>query len=810
MLHDFRFALRSLARTPGFTSVSIVMLAIGIGLSIYMFGAINAFALKPLPFAQADRLVHFVYTERGNRGRNLSLPQADWLDLRARQTALQSLAGYYQGTANLGGLDTPPERLSGAWVSPDAFGTLGIKPVLGRDFVAADAAAGAPRVALIGMRTWQLQFDADPHVVGRHVRINGDDVTVVGVMPERFAFPVAESVWLPLSLDRAVADGNEAVIETFGRLREGVTPAQAQTQFDGLMQTLASERGKPLRGDAAKVEAFSDAFILPQIRQSTTAMSIAVLLVLLIACANVASLTLARFSARTRELGVRSALGASRRRLVGQVLAETLIIAAAATALGYFAASLWVRSGEGTDSLAGNLPYWIDFRGDVRDAAFAAAIAFAAALLAGLAPALRSSRLDVQASLSAGGNTGLGNVRGPGRFLVSAEVALGVILLIGAGVAIRSALDAQASELGIRTQGILTGRIALSETDYPEAAARERFALELERKLGALPGVESAAIASTLPLMGYERQEYAKVGDAVDADTRLPQAWSTRVSDRFFDTFGVALREGRLFDARDRADSTPVAIVSAAFAARVWPGQSALGQRVRLQPQRGEKPWMEVVGVVADSVQSDYIQTDATNPAHRGDGNVYRPLAQDPPAFVSFALRASGDAGALGESVRGAVRSIDADLPVYWLRPIEEWRARIFWGTDLLARMFGAFAVFAVLLAAAGIYAVLAFDVTRRTREIGLRRALGAPAGSVLAMVLRRGGRQIAVGLAAGLPLAFAFTAMLAQMLMPGSRSDPLVYLAVVGVLGVAVLFAAWLPARRALRVDPMVALRNE
>ena len=810
MLHDFRFALRSLARTPGFTLVSVLMLAAGIGLSIYMFGAINAFSLKPLPFAQADRLVHFQYTERGNRERNLALPQADWLDLRARQTALQSLAGYYQGTANLGGIDAPPERLAGAWVSPDAFGVLGIKPVLGRDFTNADAAAGAPRVALLGMRTWQLQFNADPNVVGRHARINGDDVTVIGVMPERFAFPVAESVWLPLSLDRAGADTEEPMVNTFGRLRDGVSMAQARAQFDGLIGALSSERGKPLRGDSAKIEPFADEFILPQIRQGTNAMSVAVLLVLLIACANVASLVMARFSARTRELGVRSALGASRRRLVMQVLAEAMLITAIATPLGWLGADLWVAHEAGSTELNGNLPYWVDFGTDFHDVLFAAAITFVAALAAGLAPALRSSRLDVSASLSAGGNASLGNTRGLGRFLVSAEVALSVVLLIGAGVAVRSALDAQASELGIRTQGILTGRIALPESDYADAAARERFAQELEDKLGALPGVESTAIASTLPLMGYERQEYAKVGDVVDDNVRLAQAWSTRVNDRFFDTFGVALREGRLFDARDRADATPVAIVSAAFAARAWPGQSAIGQRVRLQPKEGHKPWMEVVGVVADSVQSDYIQTDATNPAHRGDGNIYRPLAQDPAAFFSVALRSSGDVGALGESLRNAVRSLDPNLPVYWLRPMEEWRARIFWGTDLLASRFGVFSIFAVLLAAAGIYAVLAFDVTRRTREIGVRRALGAPAGSVLAMVLRRGAKQVAIGLAVGIPLAFAFTAMLAQMLMPGSRTDPLVYLAVVAVLGVSVALAAWLPARRALRVDPMVALRNE
>lgn len=810
MIRNVHFALRSLARAPGFTSIAVLMLAVGIGLSIYMFGGINAFALKPLPFAQADRLVHFEYTERLNPGRNIALPQADWLDLRARQTTLQSLAAYYQGTANLGGLDAPPERLAGAWVSPDAFDTLGIRPVLGRDFDVSDAAPGAPRVALIGMRTWQLQFNADPDVVGRQARINGNEVTVIGVMPEGFAFPVAESLWLPLSLDRTAANADELLLKGFGRLRDGNSIARAQAEFDTLVAALASERGKPLRGDSAKLEPFADEFILPQIRQSTVAMMLAVLLVLLIACANVASLMLARFTARGRELGVRSALGASRRHLVAQVLTEALIIAGLATLLGYLGASLWIQADSGGDALAGNLPYWVNFDTDIRDVAFAAVIAFATALLAGLAPALRSSRLDVRASLSAGGHASLGAGRGPGRFLVSAEIALSVVLLIGAGVAVRSALDAQSSDLGIRTEGILTGRIALFETDYPDAATREHFAGELERTLAALPGVDSVAIASTLPLMGDERQEYAKTGSVIDDDIPLPQAWSTRINEHFFDTFGIGLREGRLFDARDRADGLPVAIVSATFAERAWPGESALGKRIQLQPRRGEKPWMEVVGVVADSVQSDYVQTSATIAAHRGDGNVYRPLAQDPAAFVSFALSARGDAGSLGESVRTAVRALDPNLPVYWLRPMEEWRALIFWGSDLLARMFAAFAVFAVLLAAAGIYAVLAFDVTLRTREIGVRRALGASAARVLAMVLQRGGRQVAIGLGIGLPLAFAFTALLAQMLMPGSRSDPLVYAVVIGVLALAVLLAAWLPARRALRIEPMTALRSE
>ncbi len=811
MLHDLRFALRSLLRSPGFTLVCVLMLAVGIGLSVYMFGAINAFALKPLPFKDADRLVHVEYTQRASQGRSLALPQADWLDLRARQDVLGPLAAWYQGTANLGGLQSPPERLSAAWISPDAFDVLGVQPALGRGFGAADAKPGAAAVALLGQRTWQLQFNADPAIIGRPVRINGHAVTVVGVMPEGFAFPVNESLWLPLATDRASAPGEDgALVQAFGRLREGVSLAQARERIDALVQTLAAERSEPLRGDMARVEAFANEFIQPQIRQSTLAMFVAVLLVLLIACTNVAALMTARFGARTRELAVRAALGASRRRLAVQIITEALVIAGLATALGWCGASLWVAHGGVDEAMADNLPYWVDYRTDVRDLLFAGAIAFLAALGAGLAPALRSSRLDVHAGLA--GKTQAGErPRGAGRFLVSGEIALGLVLLVGAGATIKSALDAQHTDTGLRIDGVLTGRLALFEADYPDPGARARFARALQDELATLPGVDASSVASTLPLMGYERQEYARAGDPVDVDARLPLAWSSRVSDDFFATFGVGLREGRLFDARDHADSIPVAIVSAAFAAKAWPGQSAIGQRVRLQPRDGEMPWMEVVGVVADSLQSDYIVTSATAAAHRGDGNIYRPLVQDPPAFLSFAVHAGGgDAAALGESIRHAVRTIDPNLPVYWLRPMQEWRNRLFWGQDILARMFSAFAIFAVLLAAAGIHAVLAFDVAARTREIGVRRALGAPPGKVLALVLRRSARQVLIGLGIGLPLAFGFTLLLGQMLMPGTRSDPLVYLAVVATLALAVGFAAWLPAWRALQVEPMVALRSE
>ena len=810
IFRDLRFALRALARSPVFSGVSVLMLGVGIGLAIFMFGAINVYALRPLPFPEPDRLVHVCYTDSKTLQRNLFMPQIDWLDLRERQTSIESLAAYTIGTMNLGGVDGPAERLSGAWISSDAFATLGVQPQLGRNFSPTDAQAGAAPVALIGERVWQLRFNADPAVVGRSIRINGTPTMIIGVMPARFAFPVAESIWMPISTDRAIAASDQAlVLGGFGRLREGTSITQARSDFGGQVRVLANERSEPLRGDAAKVIPFADHFIPAEMRTANSAMFVAVLLVLLIACANVASLVLARFAARARELAVRSALGASHRRLIVQVLVETLVIATAATALGWVGATLGARVMEGV--MAGTpmeSPYWVDFNTDIRDILFAAGIALVAALAAGLVPALRAGRVDVQSVLRQGG--GIGERGRLARFLVAGEVALCMILLVGAGVAIRSSMSAQQAELGIETEGVLTGRISLPAAQYSDPAARHRFVEALEPRLAALPGARDVAFASTLPLMGYERQEYARVGDPVERDTRLPQAWASSVSDDFFSVFGITLREGRGFDARDNVDGQPVAIVSAGLAEAAWPGQSAIGQRVRLSPREVDTEWLEVVGVVADSMQSDFLQTSATLAGRRGDGNVFRPLAQAPPAFVSVALRADGDVAALGEALREAVSAVDADLPVYWLRPMSEWRYRVLWSSDLLARLFGMFAGFALLLAVAGIYAVLAFDVAQRTREIGVRRALGAHAGGVLSMVLRRGARQVLVGLAIGIPLAFGFSRVLTGLMMPGADSDPWVYAGVVGVLLMAVVGAALVPARRALRVDPMVALRDE
>ncbi|TXG80722.1 MAG: ABC transporter permease [Rhodocyclaceae bacterium] len=810
MLANSYMAARALLRTPVFTLVTVLMLGMGIGLCIFMFGAINAYSLRPLPFAHPEQLLHVQYTDSESGQRRLSLPMLDWLAFRDRQTSLQSLAAYATATMNLGGLEGPPERVSGARVSTDAFATLGVQPRLGRDFLADDAKAGAMPVALIGDQLWKLRFNADPGVLGRDIRINGTPTRIVGIMPERFAFPIEESVWTPLGLDRIAAEDESApLVNGFGRLRDGQSQPQARAEFATLVSNLAEQRKEKLRGEAASVVTLGDYFVLPQIRQANVAMFVAVLLVLLIACANVASLVMARFAARARELAVRSALGAGRSRLIQQVLCETFLLALAATLLGWLATLAAARVMEGVMSdTPAQTPYWVDFSGDARDWIFTAGIALVTALVAGLVPALRAGRVDVQAVLRQGG--GIGERGRLARLLVGAEVALSLILLVGAGIAIRSAVSAQAKPLGIDTDQVMTARIGLPAARYADPASRGRFADSLSERLAQLPGVRRATVASSLPLMGYERQDYARDGEVVDRDSSLPQAWASSVGDGFFEVFGIRLREGRLFDARDRTDSVPVAVISARLAETAWPGQSAIGKHLRLSPREDGSESLEVVGVVADSVQANYFEESARLAAHRGDGNVFRPASQTTPAFFSVAVRADGDAAALGQSIREAVLAIDADQPVYWLRSMSEWRERMLWSSDLLASMFSIFAGFALLLAVAGIYAVLAFDVARRTREIGVRRAMGADSKAILGMILARAGRQVIGGLLIGLPLAWLCSRALAGLTLNGSGSDPWVYIGVVGVLLLAVLVAGLLPTRRALRVDPMVALRDE
>lgn len=804
MRADFRFALRALFRTPAFTWIAVSMLAAGIGLSMFMFSAMNTLAIQPLPFRNADRLVHVDRVEANANGNESQLSMREYLQLREQQRSMESLSGYSEATMNISGADGPPERIAGARISPDTFAALGITPMIGRDFGEADARAGAAPVALIGHRLWELNFNAAREVIGRQIRINGRTVEIIGVMPPKFAFPREQSVWMPITMDRALADSEGApTVEAFGHLRANVSASQAQDELTTLLAAAPLNPASESILRLANVKPMDQVYVPARMLRSTSAMSIAVVLVLLISCANVASLMLARFSNRRRELSIRSALGASRRRLMRQVFSETTIIAVLATLLGYAGA----RAGgylmmQALDKVPGHLPYWVDFTVTFSDVLFSIGIGGLVALVAGWLPARQVAVSDPREGLGHGGPASIGADRRSGHVLVAFEVALCTALLASAALAIDSSIKAQQYPLGIDSDGILTGRIALTDDRYRDAAARTRFFGLLQARLDDLPGAEAVALSSSLPLMSFERSEYERIGDETPAEGGRARAWNASVGNDYFAVFGIALREGRLFDAQDRAGSAPIAVVSSQFAATAWPGKSAVGQRLRLSPDDKDSPWLDVVGVVADNLMG--------SPLRGGENNVFRPLAQDPVVSVSFAVRAASQSPALFEASRAAVAAIDRDLPVYWMRSMNDLRAQTYWPQTMLTRLFGIFAAFALVLAISGIYAVLAFDVAGRRSEIGVRRALGADGLSVLALILRRAGRQVIVGLIVGVPLAAAFSLLLAQNLMPGAAVDPLAYLSALVVLLVAVAVAAAIPLRRALRVDPMVALRNE
>jgi predicted permease len=526
---------------------------------------------------------------------------------------------------------------------------------------------------------------------------------------------------------------------------------QADADLSGLLAAFNERNVDATPGDAAayrraNITRMDRFYVPPRLLRSTSAMSIAVILVLLISCANVASLLLARFSRRRHELSVRSALGASRGRLMRQVFCETAIIAILASLAGYLGARIGGRLM--MDALAkvpGHLPYWVDFEVTVSDIVFSVGIAGLVALVAGWLPARRVAGSDPRDGLGHGGPALWARVAVVACWSRSRSPCAWPAA--SAALAIDSSLRAQRYPLGIASEGLLTGRVGLTGTAYVDADARRRFFDQLHTRLGELPGARNVALASNLPLMGYERSGYERFGDEEQAGSVRPRAWTASINDDFFTAFGIKLLEGRLFDPRDRADSPPVAIVSASLAARAWPGRSALGQRL---PRSGRPQSMaRVVGVVADNLMG--------SPFRDGESNVFRPLRQDAVISLGFAIRADTQSPALSGAVRREVAAIDADLPVFWMRSMEDVRAQTFWPQTMLTRMFGIFAVFALVLAISGIHAVLAFEVAGRTGEIGLRRALGADDRNVFSLILNSAGWQVVVGLLIGIPLAAGF-----------------------------------------------------
>ncbi|HEU4629241.1 MAG TPA: ABC transporter permease [Gemmatimonadaceae bacterium] len=802
ILRDLRYGARTLRQSPALAVVAVLALTLGIGLTTTMFSIVYGALMKGLPFEQGDRIVLLERANRATHDHGSGFPVHDYVDLAAQQRSFSGLAAYFTGTVNVSGTERA-ERFDGGFVTANLFRTLRVRPVLGRDFRDGEDRPGAEPVAIIGYRMWQERFGGAPDVLGRPIRANGVAYTVVGVMPDGFRFPSTEEIWLPMAVDPLGTErGQGQWVDVVGRLRDGVSPDRASTDLAGIAARLAAAYPKTNENVTAQARPFVEASLGDEPRTLLYTMLGAVFLVLLIACTNVANLLLARAAYRTREVGIRTALGASRWEVMRQFLLEAFVLAGLATLLGVGVAqtgiALFNRSIVDTQP-----PFFIDIALHPPVLLFSAGLALLTTLLAGALPAVQSSRPnlhDVLKEETRGGSSGL-RIGRLSRGLVMFEIALSCGLLVAAGLMVKSIVKLRTVDYGFRTEGIFTARLGFPAA-YTDTAAQVRFFEQLVERLNELPGAAGASLSSGLPGTGVGMGPLAVEGKTYTADTDYPRAANMVVTPGFFDVFGLPVTRGRALDVRDEPGTEPVAVVNARFARELLGGEP-LGRRVRLGDAHSKAPWVTVVGVVPD-VHSGLSQ----NPR---PPMLYLPLAQHHQNFLSIAVHARGaDPMTLTTPVRDAVAALDRDIPLYWVYSMREALARPTWFYRVFGTIFMIFGVVALFLAAVGLYAVMAFAVGRRTREFGIRMALGAQGRDVVRLILRQGAVQLGVGMVAGLALAAAVAQLLRIILFDVQPRDPGIFASVVAVLAVSGLLACLLPAWRATRVPPQTALRVE
>ena len=807
LLQDLRFALRGLLRRPGFTAAVVATLALGLGANAAIFSVVNAVLLRPLPYADPDRLVMVWgrYPDFGRTG--TSLPDfTDW----QRGTvgsfgSFEQLAAMHGTAFNLTGLGEP-EQLRGDRVSANFFTTLGVRPALGRGFLPEeDRTGGDDDVVVLSHGFWERRFGGDPKVVGREVQLSGRPYTIVGVAPKGFRFLREVDVWAPARMDTAamMERRRSEYLTVFGRLKRDVPLERARADLATVLRRVAEEypeTNSQLRSEVISMK--ED--LVGNVRPALLVFSGAVGLVLLIACANVANLLLARAAAREREVAVRVALGAARGRLVRQLLTESVLIALLGAAVGLVVA-VWAVSALRAGSPEGLLPRLAEVRIDPSVVAFSLALAVATGLLFGLAPAMRLAGGGLHDALKEGARGGSSG--GATRFrngLVLGEVAVAVVLLVGAGLLVRSFERLNRVDPGFNPRGVLTYGVVLPRAKYDSIATVPPVFTRLLERTRSIPGVQAAALSNTLPMGGSGYVTFYIEGRPQTADGQVTEdVQPFSVTPDYFRVLGIPLRRGRLIEPQDVDGAPRVAVINEEMHRRYFGDRDPIGARVTFgDPEDTASTWFTVVGVVGNVAQEGLTA--------KPYAQLYRPLFQVPQRGVWMSVRTAGEPMAVASATRAALKAVDPDVPANEVRTMEDRIAENIAQPRVSVALLGSFSGVALLLAAIGIYGVVSYTVAQRTREIGIRMALGARREGVLRLVIGQGLAPVAAGVAVGLALALAATRLMSSLLYGVSATDPLTFGAVALFLGAVALVATYIPARRATRVDPLVALRYE
>ena len=806
MLKDIRYGIRSLLKRPGLTAVALITLALGIGVNTAIFSAVDSVLLRPLPFKDPERVMAvWEHTPHLGIARNEFAP-ANYFDLRNQNQVFEGVGAFGDLSINLTGAGEP-EQLDGQLVTANVFTLLGVPAAIGRTFAADEDQLGREHVAVLSDALWKRRFNRDPGIINRSITLNGESFTIVGVMPAGFFFPVRETeLWVPWAMEPGQAEGRgDHYFRLVARLKPGVTREQANVEAESIAARLAAEYPRTNEGLGFLVNSFHLDYV-GDLRRPILILFVAVGLVLLIACANVANLLLAQATTRRREIAIRMALGARRWAIARQLLTESLLLAVAGGLLGVLAA-IW-----GVEALSKLLPESLSklqaISVDARVFLFTGGVTLLTAIAFGVVPALHAARANPGDALAETGRDLAGGLSGRylRRVLVIAEVALAVVLLAGAGLLIRSFNRLRQVDLGFKPDNLLTMRMVLPLPKYQKPETRRAFYDELLRRINEIPGVESTGINTRLPLSTSGMKfSFSVEGRTMPSDSNLPFAVYRVVNPDYFNAMGIPVQRGRVFDTRDNPDSAPALIVNRRLAEQFWPGEDPTGKRLKIGPPDSPNPWATVIGVVGDVRQTGLYGEQLAE--------LYAPYAQERRSWMSprdLVVRTRGDAASLAGAVREAVWAVDKDQPISNIRTMDQVLAAAISRERFQMLLLSLFATLALVLACVGLYGVISYAVAQRTHEIGIRMALGARPGDVLRLVIRQGMVLTIAGLVLGTAGGLAVTRVMTDLLFGVTATDTVTFISVGVLLLVVAFLACYVPARRATKVDPLIALRYE